>query len=323
MSDDGTTPLEMRECFGRTLVELGEQHPNVVVLDADLNTSSKTVIFKKRFPDRFIQVGIAEQNMFGIAAGLATQGFIPFPSTFAVFATKRALDQISISISYPKLNVKIPGSYAGIPTSRAGGSHNAMEDLANMRAMPNMRVIDPGDNRELQSCMHAMCADHGPVYFRITRWTLPYILPGDYVFAWGKGVRLLEGDDVTLIGTGFLTAFCLEAADILRADSIHAEVLHMGCIKPIDTDLIAASARKTGAVVTAENASIIGGLGSAVAETTAECAPAALRRIGVHDRFIDSGGIQELLEHHRMTPADIANAAKEAMALRDRGQVAR
>ncbi|MCZ7542992.1 MAG: hypothetical protein M5R40_05380 [Anaerolineae bacterium] len=177
----------MRECFGRTLVELGEQHPNVVVLDADLNTSSKTVIFKKRFPDRFIQVGIAEQNMFGIAAGLATQGFIPFPSTFAVFATKRALDQISISISYPKLNVKIPGSYAGIPTSRAGGSHNAMEDLANMRAMPNMRVIDPGDNRELQSCMHAMCTDHGPVYFRITRWTLPYILPGDYVFAWGKG----------------------------------------------------------------------------------------------------------------------------------------
>lgn len=312
-----TMPEEMRDAFGHALVELGHEFPNILVLDADLHTSSKTLYFKKAFPDRFIQCGIAEQNMFGIAAGLAMQGFIPFPSTFAVFAAKRAIDQVSISISYPKLNVKIPGSYVGIPTSRAGASHNAIEDVAIMRAMPHMRVADPGDNRELHSVMRAAVLTPGPIYFRITRYTLPDILDEGYEFAWGQGVRLAEGPDVTLIGTGMMTSFCLQAIELLAKDGIHADVLHCGSIKPIDADLIAVSARKTGAVVTAENASVVGGLGSAVAEVLGERAPAVLRRIGVQDEFIHSGGIAELLAHHHMTPADIAAAAREAIETRE------
>lgn len=313
-------PEEMRDAFGKMLVELGHEFPNVVVLDADLHTSSKAVYFKQAFPARFIQCGIAEQNMFGIAAGLATQGYIPFPCTFAVFAAKRALDQVSISIAYPKLNVKIPGSYVGIPTSRAGASHNAVTDLAIMRGMPHMRVADPGDNRELRSMMRTAVLTEGPVYFRVTRYTLPDILDAGYAFAWGQGCRLQEGADVTLIGTGMMTGLCLQAAEILARDGIWADVLHCGSIKPIDAGLIAASARKTGAVVTAENASIIGGLGSAVAEVLSERAPAILRRIGVRDRFIESGGVAELLAEYRMRPEDIACAAREAIAAREEMQ---
>ncbi|MHB0858680.1 MAG: transketolase family protein [Anaerolineae bacterium] len=310
-------PKEMRDVFGETLVELGEQYPEVVVLDADLHTSSKAVYFKRAYPTRFIQCGIAEQNMFGIAAGLATQGFIPFPSTFAAFASTRALDQITISIAYPNLNVKIPGSYAGIPTSRAGASHNAITDLAIMRATPHMRVADPGDNRELRSLMHAAVETAGPIYFRITRYTLPDLFGDDYAFAWGQGARLQEGGDVTLIGTGMMTGLCLEAAELLAHDGLRAEVLHCGSVKPIDADLVADSARRTGAVVTAENATIIGGLGSAVAEVLGERAPAVLRRIGVPDRFTESGGVRELLAHYRMCPEDIAAAAREAVEARE------
>jgi transketolase len=310
-------PKEMREAFGETLIELGHEFPNVIVLDADLNTSSKTVYFKKAFPTRFIQCGIAEQNMFGIAAGLATQGFIPFPSTFAVFATRRALDQISISIAYPRLNVKIPGSYVGVPTGRAGASHNAVTDLANMRALPHMRVADPGDNHELRAAMRAAVLTEGPIYFRITRYTLPDLFDAGCEFNWGKGQRLLEGSDVTLVGTGMMTSPCLEAAEMLAKDRIWAEVLHCASVKPIDVELIVASALKTGAVVTAENATIIGGLGSAVAEVLGERAPAVLRRIGVRDRFIESGGISELLAHHGMRPEDIARAAREALEAKE------
>jgi len=306
-------PEEMRDAFGKTLVELGHEFPNLLVLDADLNTSSKTVYFKKAFPARFIQCGIAEQNMFGIAAGLAIQGFIPFPSTFAVFAAKRALDQISISIAYPRLNVKIPGSYVGVPTSRAGASHNAFSDLANMRALPYMRVADPGDNHELSAVMRAAVMTDGPIYFRITRYTLPHLFDAEYEFEWGKGQQLLAGSDVTLIGTGMMTNLCLEAAEILAKDRIWAEVLHCGSVKPIDAELIAASAQKTRAVVTAENASIIGGLGSAVAELVSERAPSVLRRIGVQDCFIETGGISELLAHLQMRPEDIALAARDAV----------
>jgi len=306
-------PEEMRDAFGKTLVELGHEFPNLLVLDADLNTSSKTVYFKEVFPTRFIQCGIAEQNMFGIAAGLAIQGFIPFPSTFAVFAAKRALDQISISIAYPRLNVKIPGSYVGVPTSRAGASHNAFSDLANMRALPYMRVADPGDNHELSAVMRAAVMTDGPIYFRITRYTLPHLFDAEYEFEWGKGQQLLAGSDVTLIGTGMMTNLCLEAAEILAKDRIWAEVLHCGSVKPIDAELIAASAQKTRAVVTAENASIIGGLGSAVAELVSERAPSVLRRIGVQDCFIETGGISELLAHLQMRPEDIALAARDAV----------
>ena len=194
-------PVEMRDAFGQGLVELGRMLPNMIVLDADLHTSSKAQYFKKAFPDRFIQVGIAEQNLFGIAAGLALTGFIPFPSTFAVFAARRALDQIAISICYPRLNVKIPGSYVGLPTSRAGSSHNCIEDIAVMRALPNMRVADPGDNADLRAIMRAAVEVEGPVYFRITRYTLPVLFGPDHRFEWGKGVIVETGSSSTCTQT--------------------------------------------------------------------------------------------------------------------------
>jgi len=307
-------PAEMRTVFGNTLVELGAEYANMVVLDADLHTSSKAGYFKKAYPDRFIQVGIAEQNLFGIAAGLALTGFIPFPSTFAVFATRRALDQIAISICYPKLNVKIPGSYVGLPTSRAGASHNCIEDIAVMRVLPNMHVADAGDNADLRAIMRTAMETDGPVYFRVTRYTLPALFEADHIFQWGKGHLLQEGSDVTLLGTGLMTSFCLDAADMLAKDGISAEVIHMGSIKPIDRNLIAQSVSKTGCAVSAENATILGGFGAAVAEVLGELCPVPLQRIGVRDRFVDSGGIDDLFTHHGMQPADIAAAAKKVLA---------
>lgn len=302
-------PVEMRTAFGEALVALGRAYPKMIVLDADLHTSSKTEYFKKAFPDRFIQAGIAEQNMFGIAAGLALTGFIPFPSTFAAFASRRALDQIAISICYPHLNVKIPGSYVGLPTSRAGASHNSIEDIAIMRAMPNMKVADPGDNADLDAIMWAAMQTDGPVYFRVTRYTAPVLFGPGHTFEWGRGVILRPGRDVTLFGTGIMTSFCLEAAALLARQNLDAEVVHMGSIKPLDRELIVASVSRTGCAVTAENATIIGGFGSAVAETLGEAFPAPLERIGVRDRWVDSGGTSELFTHHCMQPADIAAAA--------------
>lgn len=306
--------VEMRDAFGQTLVELGKQYPNMIMLDADLHTSSKATMFKKAYPDRFVQVGIAEQNLFGISAGLALSGFMPFPSTFAVFATRRALDQIAISICFPNLNVKIPGSYVGLPTSRAGASHNCIEDIAVMRSLPNMRVADPADAADLRAIMRAAAEVHGPVYFRIARMAIPSIFGDDHKFEWGKGVTLREGRDVTLFGTGIMTTFCLNAADLLAADGISAEVIHLGSIKPIDRDLIAASADRTGCAVTAENATINGGFGAAVLEVLGEECPIPLQRIGVRDRWADSGGIKELFTHHSMQPEDIAAAAKKVIA---------
>jgi len=309
-------PVEMRDAFAETLVELGKAYPEMVVLDADLNTSSKAVAFKKAYPDRFIQVGIAEQNLFGISAGLALTGFIPFPSTFAAFASRRALDQIAISICYPKLNVKIPGSYVGLPTSRAGASHNCIEDLTVMRSMPNMRVADPGDNADLRAIMHTAIETPGPVYFRVTRITLPDIFAVDHTFEWGKGVCIRNGKDVTLFGTGMMTSLCLRAADILAHESIDAEVIHLASIKPIDCQLIYDSVARTGCAVTAENGTINGGFGSAVAETISETCPVPLRRIGVRDLWVDSGGIDELFTYHKMQPEHIAAAALEAIKMK-------
>lgn len=313
-NNDNGTVLEMRDAFGQALVALGHDYPKMMVLDADLHTSSKAGYFKKAFPERFMQVGIAEQNLFGIAAGLALTGYIPFPSTFAVFATRRALDQIAISIAFPNLNVKIPGSYVGVPTSRAGASHNCIEDIAVMRSLPNMRVADAGDNADLAAIMRTAVAEEGPVYFRVTRYVLPPIFGDDHTFTWGKGELVREGTDVTLFGTGLMTGRCLEAADLLAADGIDAEVVHMGSIKPIDADLIEQSVSKTGCAVTAENGTILGGFGAAVAEVTSERCPVPVQRIGVRDRWLDSGGIDELFEHHGMRPEDIATAAKASMA---------
>jgi transketolase len=322
VASDCTEPEEMRGFFGHTLVELGTKREDILVLDADLNTSSKVSIFAHAFPDRFFQIGIAEQDMFGIAAGLALMGFTPFPSTFAAFAARRALDQIAISICYPGLNVKIPGSYPGLPTSRAGASHIAIEDLAVMRALPNMRVADPGDNADLRAVMCAAVDTDGPVYFRITRATLPDIFGPAHTFEWGKGRLVRRGSDVTLFGTGMMTSLCLQAAELLEAVSVHAEVVHLASIKPIDADLILESASRTGCAVTAENATIVGGLGSAVAEVLAEGCPVPLRRVGVRDLWVRSGGISELFSHHGMQPDDIAAAARSVLQARSQPRTA-
>jgi transketolase len=305
--------LEMRDVFGQTLVQLGKEYSRMLVLDADLHTSSKAGYFKAAYPDRFLQVGIAEQNLFGISAGLALEGFIPFPCTFASFATRRALDQVAISICYPKLNVKIPGSYVGLPTSRAGTSHNCIEDIAVMRALPNMRLADPGDNADMRVIMRTAIETDGPVYFRVARYTFPDLFGPGHRFEWGKGETLRQGGDVSLFGTGMMTAFCLEAATLLEKENIYAEVIHLASIKPIDRDLIAASAGKTGCAVSAENGSIIGGFGSAVAEVLAETIPVPLARIGVQDRFVTSGGIGDLFRIHGMLPEDIARAARTVL----------
>ncbi|MFN4146487.1 MAG: transketolase family protein [Runella sp.] len=304
---------ELRDAFGQTLLELGQQYESLIFLDADLHTSTKATLFKKRFPDRFVQVGIAEQNLFGVAAGLASEGFVAMPSTFAAFAARRALDQIAISICFPKLNVKIPGSYCGVPTSRAGASHNCIEDLAIMRAIPHLLVADPGTNADLRAVMQTAMATPGPVYFRVARYAVPELFDKNHRFEWGKGEILREGTDVTLFGTGIMTMFCLDAADLLARIGIEAEVIHLASVKPIDRDLITQSVEKTSCAVTVENASIYGGLGDAVSEVLAETCPAPLQRIGVRDRFVESGGIDELFARHGMTPTDIARAAQKAL----------
>lgn len=309
---------EMRDAFAQALLELGEKYEKMIFLDADLHTSTKASEFKKRYPDRFIQMGIAEQNMFGVAAGLAFEGFIPVPSTFAVFASRRALDQIAISICYPKLNVKIPGSYVGVPTSRAGASHNCIEDIAIMRSMPNMLVADPCSNNDLKAIMRKAMETEGPVYWRISRYELPEIFSGDHKFEWGKGVLIKEGSDVSLFGTGIMTDFNIRAADLLKKEGINAEVVHLASIKPVDEYLIIDSAKKTGCAVTAENASINGGFGDVVLGVLAGAHPVPVFKIGVRDRFIESGGIEELFTIHNMQPKDIANAAKSVIKMKSK-----
>lgn len=303
--------LEMRDAFGRALLELGNEYPEMIFLDADLHTSTKATWFKDRYPDRFIQVGIAEQNLFGISAGLALEGYIPFPSTFAAFASRRALDQIAISICLANLNVKIPGSYCGIPTSRAGSSHNCIEDLAVMRSLPNMKVADAGSNEDLRAIMKTAIKTKGPVYFRVTRYTTPEVFSNSHTFEWGKGIVTRPGTDITLFGTGIMTSFCMQAAELLEQKGIHAEVVHLASIKPIDKDLIIESTSKTGCAVTAENASIYGGFGDAVSEVILQNHPVPMCRIGVKDLFVESGGIDELFTLHAMQPSDIVKAALE------------
>ncbi len=305
--------VEMRDAYSKALLEIGEAYPKMIYLDADLHTSTKATVFKKKWADRFIQCGIAEQNMFGAAAGLAFEGFIPFASTFAVFASRRALDQIAISICFPNLNVKIPGSYVGVPTSRAGGSHNCIEDIAVMRAMPNMYVADAGTNEDLRQIMHAAMERIGPTYFRVTRYTVPEYFDQNHKFEWGKGTRLNSGSDVTLFSTGVMLTKMVRAAELLRKDGIDAEVVHLASIKPIDRDLIIDSVRKTGCAVTAENASYLGGFGDAVLEVIAEEHPVPVKKIGVPDKFIESGGIEELFDYYGMQPGHIVDAAKSVI----------
>lgn len=304
--------MEMRDAFGEKLVEMGGKNNRIVVLDADLNTSTRTDLFKVAFPGRFLQAGIAEQNMFGLAAGIAACGMIPFPTTFSVFATKRACDQVSISIAYPKLNVKIPGCYSGVFTGKSGATHQSVEDLAIMRSMPNMRVLVAGDNNELKQMMDVMVEYEGPVYFRVLRPSVPDIFPEGYRFNW-KPVLLRGGRDIALVTTGVMTHLALEAADALNARGIGAAVLHVPSLKPFDPELLVKVAEECRCVVTAENHSVIGGLGGAVCEILSENFPVPVKRVGVEDVFVETGEDQDIRNKYGLTRQNIERNAIELL----------
>ncbi|HJA32491.1 MAG TPA: transketolase family protein [Candidatus Eisenbergiella pullicola] len=288
--------IATREAYGEALAELGESYPNLVVLDADLASATKTGVFQKKFPDRHIDCGIAEANMMGIAAGLSLTGKIPVASTFAMFAAGRAYEQVRNSIGYPHLNVKIGATHAGITVGEDGATHQCNEDIALMRTIPGMVVINPSDAVEAKACVKAALDWEGPVYMRFGRAGVPVINDReDYDFEIGKGILLREGSDVTIVATGIMVSASLEAAARLEAEGISAEVINIHTIKPLDADLIEASARKTGKVVTAEEHSIIGGLGGAVCEALAERMPVPVCRIGIEDAFGESGSASALL----------------------------
>lgn len=302
-----------REAYGEALRELGGQNENIVVLDADLSKSTKTNLFKEAYPNRFFNTGIAEQNMIGTAAGFAAAGKIPFASTFAVFAAGRAFEQIRNSVCYPKLNVKIAATHAGLTVGEDGATHQAIEDVAIMRALPNMTVVVPADATEAAAAIRFAADYYGPMYIRLGRSGVPDLFDDSYEFKLGKAITIQEGTDVTLIGMGIMTAAAKEAAQMLAEEGISAAVINMPTIKPIDEEAIVAAAQKTGAIVTCEEHNIVGGLGSAVAEVLAEKAPARLVRVGVKDTFGESGKPADLLKKYGLTAADIAEAAKKAI----------
>ena len=289
--------IATRESYGNALAELGAQNPNIVVLDADLAGATKTGVFKKAFPERHIDCGIAEGNMMGVAAGLATCGKIPFASSFAMFAAGRAFEQVRNSIGYPHLNVKIGATHAGISVGEDGATHQCNEDIAIMRTIPGMTIICPADDVEARAAVKAAAEYVGPVYMRFGRLAVPVINDeANYKFEIGKGITLKEGKDVTIIATGLEVNESLEAAKLLEADGISAEVINIHTIKPLDKELVVASAKKTGKVVTVEEHSVIGGLGGAVAEALSEEAPTKMLRIGMMDKFGQSGPAKALIE---------------------------
>ena len=304
--------IATRESYGNALAELGKEKEDLVVLDADLAGATKTGIFKKAFPDRFIDCGIAECDMAGIAAGLATCGKMPFMSSFAMFAAGRAYEQVRNSIGYPHLNVKIGATHAGISVGEDGASHQCLEDLALMREIPGMVVINPSDDIEAKAAVRAAYEHEGPVYMRFGRAAVPVINDNaDYKFEIGKGVLLKEGKDLTIIATGLCVPEALGAAELLKAKGIDAEVINIHTIKPLDEELVLASAKKTGRVFTAEEHSILGGLGSAVAEVLSEKCPTKLTRIGVNDVFGESGPAAELIHKYGLDAEGIAKKIEE------------
>ncbi len=303
--------IATRESYGNALVEVGKENPDVVVLDADLANATKTGIFQKEFPDRHIDCGIAECNMTGIAAGLATCGKIPFISSFAMFAAGRNYEQVRNSIGYPHLNVKIGATHAGITVGEDGASHQCLEDIALMRTIPGMTVIVPADDTEARAAVHAAVDYVGPVYLRFGRAAVPVINdPATYKFEMGKGVVLREGKDVTIVATGITVAASLEAAEALAAEGIDAEVINIHTIKPLDDDLIVKSATKTGKVVTAEEHSVIGGLGSAVCDCLSAKHPVPVYKIGINDQFGESGSAGALVQKYGLDAAGIAKSVK-------------
>lgn len=304
--------IATRDSYGNALVELGKEHENLVVLDADLAAATKTGVFKKVFPERHIDCGIAECNMMGVAAGLATTGKVPFASSFAMFAAGRAFEQIRNSIGYPKLNVKIGATHAGISVGEDGATHQCNEDIALMRTIPGMVVINPSDDVEARVAVKAAYEHEGPVYLRFGRLAVPVINDReDYKFELGKGVVLLEGKDITLIATGLPVAETLEAAEKLAADGIDAKVINIHTIKPLDEELIVEAAKETGKVVTIEEHSVIGGLGSAVCDVLSEKAPTKVLKIGINDTYGESGPAVELVKKYGLDAESIYKKIKE------------
>lgn len=298
--------IATRESYGNAVTELAKEHSEIVVLDADLAAATKTSIFKKSFPERFIDCGIAESNMMGIAAGLASTGKVPFASSFAMFAAGRAFEQVRNSIGYPHLNVKIGATHAGISVGEDGATHQCNEDIALMRTIPGMVIINPSDDIEARAAVKAAYEHDGPVYMRFGRLAVPVINDKpDYKFELGKGIVLREGTDVTLIATGLCVSSTLKAAKMLEGDGISAQVINIHTIKPLDKELVINAAQKTGKVVTIEEHSIIGGLGGAVSECLSENCPTKLKRIGINDRFGESGPAVGLLAKYGLDAGGI------------------
>lgn len=314
LMDLNTTPnIATRDAYGKTLTQLGADNKDIIVLDADLSKSTKTADFAKVFPERFINMGVAEQNLLGFSAGLAAAGKIPFASTFAMFATGRAFEIIRNSIAYPKLNVKIAATHAGISVGEDGASHQAIEDVALMRSVPNMTVLVPADAEETSQVIRAAAAYQGPVYIRLGRLALPVLFDTDYKFEIGKANVIREGKDAAVVANGLMVVEALKAANILSAEGIDITVVNCASVKPIDQETIVQVARNTGAVVTAEEHTIIGGLGSAVAEVLGENYPVPISRVGVKDTFGESGRPDELLVKYHLTALDIVTAVKEVI----------
>lgn len=304
--------IATRESYGNALVELGAEHDNLIVLDADLAAATKTGVFKKAYLDRHIDCGIAECNMMGIAAGLSTTGIVPFASTFAMFAAGRAFEQVRNSIGYPHLNVKIGATHAGISVGEDGATHQCNEDIALMRTIPGMVILNPADDVEAKACVKAAYEYNGPVYLRFGRLAVPVINDRpDYKFELGKGVVLREGKDVTIVATGLCVSSALEAAEKLAADGIDAKIINIHTIKPLDEELIVAAAKETGKVVTVEEHSVIGGLGSAVCDALAEKCPVPVKKIGVQDVFGESGPAVALLAKYKLDGEGVYEQVKE------------
>ena len=309
--------IATRESYGDALVELGAKYDNLVVLDADLAEATKTVKFKKAYPDRFFDCGIAEGNMVTVAAGLSTAGMVPFCSSFAMFTAGRAFEQIRNAIGYPHLNVKIGATHAGITVGEDGATHQCLEDIGTMRTIPGMTIINPSDDVEANAAVKAAFEMEGPCYLRFGRLAVPVINDNeDYKFEIGKGITMADGKDVTIVATGIMVAMALEAKELLKNEGIDARVINIHTIKPLDKELILKAAAETGAIVTAEEHNVIGGLGSAVAEAVAEANPVPVLRVGVEDTFGCSGKVPALLEKFGLTPANIAAKAKAAAALK-------
>ncbi|WP_394870653.1 transketolase family protein [Clostridium butyricum] len=300
-----------RESYGEALIQIGHENENIVVLDADLSKSTKTNGFKKEFPDRFFNAGIAEQNLMGMAAGMSNIGLVPFASTFAVFATGRAFEIIRNSICYPKANVKIAATHAGITVGEDGGSHQSIEDIALMCSLPNMTVIVPADHREAMEATKAAAMMEGPVYLRFGRCNTEDIFDDSYKFEIGKGTEIKKGDDAAIIATGMMVQKAIEAAKYLESEGIHVRVINISTIKPIDKEIIIKAAKETKGIVTAEEHSIIGGLGSMVSSVVCDKYPCKVKMIGIEDKFGESGTPDELMEKFKLTSDAISESIKE------------